>query len=1345
MSDFLHKLRVIIEGDSSSLNKESKKAVDIAKKAVNDINSTVKNVGQIKNVVDEKSTISQIRNTNNMIKKSFSDALSGKLMKGLAGEVKNYAKEAQLAAGVKVYSDEYKLLCSDIEKTESQLSKLTSSKEKMEASGKSKTVSQEFKDLEKNIASTQSKLEKLFESESKMKAIGKDIAPTQEFKDLQKNIVSTQSKLNKLLDSKNRMETSGKATVPTTEYKEVEAQMAEVQKRLDGLIAQQMEWRDLGIRTNDPSMKALSADIQEAETELAFLKGELSDMNESGTGMQPTKEFEKLLADIQNTEMELLTLEESLSKLNESGTATEPTKEFKYLQSEIEVAKHKLEEYKAERDRMIADGSNLTESEAFKNLSNNITQAERNLQSYNTQRSNMESSGGDVEFAAGAKTSALANIGYTAQGTVAVVKQIGTAFGEVIGQIPVVGRLAKTAFSMTKTAAGVATTAIKKSGGAFAALIQKFVSGIPIIGRLAGTQKSSGNSFKSGLKTVLKYAFGIRSLYVLFNKLRSAMKEGFSNLANYSSPAGSAINSLQASLTTLKNSFAAAFAPILTYVAPALETLINWVVAAANAIGRLLSALTGKSYAVQAVKVSNSAASSMGSAADAANDAADAVDNYKRSLLGFDQINKLDDNDSDSSSGSGGSGGGGGSGSGGGVGFTTTEVDSATSGLANAIKEAWANSDFTEIGEMVGTKLKEALDDIPWDGIKESCRKVAKCVGTFINGFFETEGLAESVGKTLAEVLNTGVTTLNTLIKTIHWDSVGKFITTGLQTALQTFDFSELGNTASSSISAALDLGTGLLEGVDFKQLPKDLAKAVKDAITGFDFASVFESAGKLVGTALVSAIDLVSGVADLVGDFVKSVKEYFASYGVKWDSDANLLANGKNIVLGLYNGIKDAISSIGTWIKENIFDPFIKGFKSAFGINSPSTVMKEQAGYLIDGLLEGLKGGIDSIITWFKDLPGKIKEVLGGAGLAIEAAVSLVKSGWTTLAAFVGDKISAALALVKSGWTTITSFVGDIGSKAFKLGKDGWSSISDYVGNISKRTFKLGKDGWSSITSFVGDISKRTFALGKDGWSSITSYVGGISQRTFRLGKNGWSSITSYVGNISARLVKLKKSGWTSLSSWVGKTVTVGVKLFKSGWKSIKSFFGLSTGGTVAANGGVKLFSSGGVISRKGVTSWWNSIPKYASGGDPTHGTMFVAGEAGAEIVGNVNGRTEVLNKSQIASAIYSAVSSAMSQSMSGFLSKFSNMKFEMRFADMSKSSFTESYAFSGSSNSVSGDRLEAAFYSALMRFASENTDDRSININVTISPDSKGLFRIVKTEADNYTSSTGKPAFAY
>lgn len=58
--------------------------------------------------------------------------------------------------------------------------------------------------------------------------------------------------------------------------------------------------------------------------------------------------------------------------------------------------------------------------------------------------------------------------------------------------------------------------------------------------------------------------------------------------------------------------------------------------------------------------------------------------------------------------------------------------------------------------------------------------------------------------------------------------------------------------------------------------------------------------------------------------------------------------------------------------------------------------------------------------------------------------------------------------------------------------------------------------------------------------------------------------------------------------------------------------------------------------------------IPKLAEGGFPNEGQMFVAREAGAEMVGNIGRRTAVANNDQIVSAVsdgvYRAVMSAMS-----------------------------------------------------------------------------------------------------
>ena len=94
---------------------------------------------------------------------------------------------------------------------------------------------------------------------------------------------------------------------------------------------------------------------------------------------------------------------------------------------------------------------------------------------------------------------------------------------------------------------------------------------------------------------------------------------------------------------------------------------------------------------------------------------------------------------------------------------------------------------------------------------------------------------------------------------------------------------------------------------------------------------------------------------------------------------------------------------------------------------------------------------------------------------------------------------------------------------------------------------------------------------------------------------------------------------------------------------KQIKKFIDSSKGtlNDWFGGGGARRNANGGAF----YSGSWHNIPQYANGGSPTHGSVFVAGERGAEIVGHINGRTEVLNQSQLASVMYSAIIAGMSQ----------------------------------------------------------------------------------------------------
>jgi len=181
-------------------------------------------------------------------------------------------------------------------------------------------------------------------------------------------------------------------------------------------------------------------------------------------------------------------------------------------------------------------------------------------------------------------------------------------------------------------------------------------------------------------------------------------------------------------------------------------------------------------------------------------------------------------------------------------------------------------------------------------------------------------------------------------------------------------------------------------------------------------------------------------------------------------------------------------------------------------------------------------------------------------------------------------------------------------------------------------------KRGWSgTVLSYLNLKSLATSVkVGlKRGWSgTVLSYLNLKSLATsVKVGlKRDWSgTVLSYLNlnNLETKIkVKLVKGSPNKIevskdgdTKWELSVRKLGGVFAKGMWKNLPQF----------ANGGI--FSSG----------FWRSFPKYANGSNNVHGSMFLAGEAGPELVGHIGGRTEVLNQSQLAATMFSAVRAAM------------------------------------------------------------------------------------------------------
>lgn len=153
-------------------------------------------------------------------------------------------------------------------------------------------------------------------------------------------------------------------------------------------------------------------------------------------------------------------------------------------------------------------------------------------------------------------------------------------------------------------------------------------------------------NFKKGFSTILKYGLGIRSLYMLFRKLREGIKSAITGFASVDKETGDSIKSLKASMSQLSASWGAAFAPVVNAVVPILKTLIGWCNAAAAAFANLMAILGGRGTFKKAVSDSGKFADNLAAGGGAAK-------KMVKYLSGLDEIRTFTEEDS------GGGGGGG--------------------------------------------------------------------------------------------------------------------------------------------------------------------------------------------------------------------------------------------------------------------------------------------------------------------------------------------------------------------------------------------------------------------------------------------------------------------------------------------------------------------------------------------------------------------------------------------------------------------------------------------------------------------------------------------------------------
>lgn len=391
----------------------------------------------------------------------------------------------------------------------------------------------------------------------------------------------------------------------------------------------------------------------------------------------------------------------------------------------------------------------------------------------------------------------------------------------------------------------------------------------------------------------------------------------------------------------------------------------------------------------------------------------------------------------------------------------------------NAAADALRNGDlptaFEEFGRISGEAVKLAFGFIKESVESVNWGEIGTLIASFINGI-NWQGVSDAFFGSITAVINAAIDLVYNFITETDWLSLGESLGTSISDALMSIDWAKAGQTVGEAFKAFFNFIAKTIENVDWY----GLGQKVKEFLVNIDWNGVADSFFEAVGASIGGLAAFLWGIIEEAWNNV-----------VQWWHDT-AYEDGEFTIQGLLNGISDALRSINDWIIEHIVEPFLTGFRNAFGIHSPSTVMQEMGTFLIQGLLNGINSLVGNVkqvwesmkqtaVSVWNDVKQKTSNIVKDINSSISNTMSSVKVSWNNAWSSMGSKVSSVMNSVKNALNSAVNWIGNkvqnIKNKIDSL----WEKAQDFFGGSgSGKSFSMGS-GLSNYVYSSSSISPYT------------------------------------------------------------------------------------------------------------------------------------------------------------------------------------------------------------------------------------------------------------------------------
>lgn len=388
--------------------------------------------------------------------------------------------------------------------------------------------------------------------------------------------------------------------------------------------------------------------------------------------------------------------------------------------------------------------------------------------------------------------------------------------------------------------------------------------------------------------------------------------------------------------------------------------------------------------------------------------------------------------------------------------------------------------------------------------------------------------------------------------------------------------------------------------------------------------------------------------------------------------------------IFGAVSLVKGAISAITEGLNWGNFTEMLLGVSLlAGGLAIAFGKVGGAVGLLISGALLLAVGLYTLITTGEMTLP--VLAAITTGLIAIGGAISLLTGSWIPLViAAVVAALGALVALIVENWDAIKAWfvevgewiynnvivpVGDFfvelweGIKEFGIGawegiKDAWNTVATWFDKkVIQPVCKFFKGLWESVSGFFVDL----WISIKVTWKTVANW---FDNKVIQPIVGFFTGLWEDVSGIFVDLWEDIKGVWETVATWFDEHVIQPiVGFFEDMWKGLKGIInGILAGVETVVNGFVAAINwvidglnkisfdvPDWVPGIGGKTLGFNikhvaevSLPRLEKGGLVNAGQLFVANEAGPELVGQYGNKSAVMNNEQIVRSVSDGVYAA-------------------------------------------------------------------------------------------------------